>query len=67
MTPSLPWNAAPLFCPPQVAAKAGVYEILNQLGFPELQGTEDQPFSRLRCRWQEQSHSLEPFAAGDFL
>ncbi|XP_059518459.1 paladin [Myotis daubentonii] len=51
----------------EVASKAGVYEILNQLGFPELQGTEDQPFSRLRCRWQEQSHSLEPFAAGDFL
>ncbi|XP_068403850.1 paladin isoform X2 [Eschrichtius robustus] len=51
----------------QVAAKAGIYEILNQLGFPELESVEDQPFSRLRCRWQEQSHSPEPSAAGDFL
>nr|XP_031538112.1 paladin isoform X2 [Vicugna pacos] len=51
----------------EVAAKAGVYEILNQLGFPELESVEDQPFSRLRCRWQEQSHSPEPSAAGDFL
>lgn len=50
-----------------MAAKAGLYDILNQLGFPELQGAEDLPFSGLRCRWQEQSHSLEPFAAGDFL
>lgn len=51
----------------EVASKAGVYEILNQLGFPELESTEDQPFSRLRCRWQEQSHNPEPVAAGDFL
>ncbi|KAB0398331.1 hypothetical protein E2I00_001291 [Balaenoptera physalus] len=51
----------------EVAAKAGIYEILNQLGFPELESVEDQPFSRLRCRWQEQSHSPEPSAAGDFL
>lgn len=51
----------------EVASKAGVYEILNQLGFPELESVEDKPFSRLRCRWQEQSHSLEPFTAGDFL
>lgn len=50
-----------------MASKAGVYEILNQLGFPELESVEDKPFSRLRCRWQEQSHSLEPFTAGDFL
>lgn len=56
-----------LCCPPQVASKAGVYEILNQLGFPELESVEDQPFSRLRCRWQEQSLSLEPFTAGDSL
>ncbi|XP_007454619.1 PREDICTED: paladin isoform X2 [Lipotes vexillifer] len=51
----------------EVAAKAGIYEILNQLGFPELESVEDQPFSRLRCRWQEQSHSPEPSAAGDIL
>ncbi|XP_029787684.1 paladin [Suricata suricatta] len=50
----------------QVASKAGVYEILNELGFPELESARDPPFSRLRCRWQEQSH-LEPSAAGDFL
>lgn len=51
----------------EVASKAGVYEILNQLGFPELESVEDQPFSGLRCRWQERSHGLEPAAAGDFL
>ncbi|XP_036911706.1 paladin isoform X2 [Sturnira hondurensis] len=51
----------------EVASKAGVYEILNQLGFPELESVENQPFSRLRCRWQEQSPSLAPVAAGDFL
>ncbi|ELW70944.1 Paladin [Tupaia chinensis] len=51
----------------EVAAKAGVYELLNQLGFPELESGEEQPFSRLRCRWQEQSRSPEPSAAGDFL
>ncbi|ELK09564.1 Paladin [Pteropus alecto] len=51
----------------EVASKAGVYEILNQLGFPELESVEDQPFSRLRCRWQEPSRSLEPFTAGDSL
>jgi len=51
----------------QVASKAGVYEILNQLGFPELESGQEQPFSRLRCRWQEQSRRPEPSAAGDFL
>ncbi|XP_066098980.1 paladin isoform X1 [Saccopteryx bilineata] len=51
----------------EVASKAGIYEVLNQLGFPELENTEDQPFSRLRCRWQKQSHRLEPVTAGDFL
>ncbi|KAK2498084.1 hypothetical protein MC885_006511 [Smutsia gigantea] len=51
----------------EVASKAGVYEILNRLGFPELESEEDSPFSRLRHRWQEQSHCPEPSTAGDFL
>ncbi|XP_053438729.1 paladin isoform X2 [Nycticebus coucang] len=51
----------------EVASKAGVYELLNQLGFPELESVEDQPFSRLRCRWQEQSQCPEPSASGDLL
>uniref|UniRef100_A0A2R8MZD3 Paladin n=1 Tax=Callithrix jacchus TaxID=9483 RepID=A0A2R8MZD3_CALJA len=51
----------------EVASKAGIYEILNQLGFPELESGEDQPFSRLRYRWQEQSCSLEPSAPEDLL
>ncbi|XP_062070853.1 paladin [Lepus europaeus] len=56
----------------EVAAKAGVYELLNQLGFPELEGTEDRPCSRLPCsrlrhRWQQWPDSPEPSAAGDFL
>ncbi|KAM6184839.1 paladin [Rhynchocyon petersi] len=44
----------------EVALKAGVYEILNQLGFPELEDTEGQPFARLRYRWQEWGQSAEP-------
>ncbi|KAG3264768.1 phosphatase domain containing, paladin 1 [Ictidomys tridecemlineatus] len=51
----------------EVASKAGVYEILDRLGFPELESLEDQPFSRLRHRWQEQNLGPEPSAAGDFL
>ncbi|XP_004680862.1 PREDICTED: paladin [Condylura cristata] len=51
----------------EVASKAGVYENLNQLGFAELESAQDQPFSRLRCRWQEQSHSPESSTSGDFL
>ncbi|XP_037660726.1 paladin isoform X2 [Choloepus didactylus] len=48
----------------EVATSAGVYTILNQLGFPELEGTEEQPFSRLCYRWQEQSHGPQA-CAGD--
>lgn len=51
----------------EVATKAGIYEILNQLGFPELESTEDQPLSRLRHRWQEWSRDPEPCDAGAFL
>ncbi|XP_076961544.1 paladin isoform X2 [Callospermophilus lateralis] len=51
----------------EVASKAGVYEILDRLGFPELESLEDQPFSRLRHRWQEQNLSPGLSAAGDFL
>lgn len=51
----------------EVATKAGIYEILNQLGFPELESIEEQPLSRLRYRWQEQSRDPEPCDVGDFL
>ncbi|EGV93769.1 Paladin [Cricetulus griseus] len=51
----------------EVATKAGIYEILNQLGFSELESMEDQPLSGLRHRWQEQSQDPEPCDAGDFL
>lgn len=57
----------PDLCPLQVATKAGIYEILNQLGFSELESMEDQPLSGLRHRWQEQSQDPEPCDAGDFL
>lgn len=60
-------EALPYLCPLQVATKAGIYEILNQLGFPELESMEDQPLSRLRYRWQEQSRDPEPCDLGDFL
>ncbi|XP_074088558.1 paladin [Macrotis lagotis] len=45
----------------EVAAKAGIYEILNQLGFSEFETTEDKPLSRLRYRWQEQTLGPGPF------
>lgn len=51
----------------EVASKAGIYEILDRLGFPELESLEDQPFSKLRHRWQEQNLNPEASAAGDFL
>uniref|UniRef100_A0A8C7YLM0 Paladin n=1 Tax=Oryzias sinensis TaxID=183150 RepID=A0A8C7YLM0_9TELE len=50
----------------QVAARAGVYDILNQLGFSEFEDPRDSPLARLRCRWQQQNvHSL-PFR-GEFV
>ncbi|XP_051838488.1 paladin [Antechinus flavipes] len=50
----------------EVAAKAGVYEILNHLGFTEFEAIEDRSLSRLRYRWQERTLSPGPFL-GDFL
>nr|XP_005991456.1 PREDICTED: paladin [Latimeria chalumnae] len=50
----------------EVAAKAGVYEILNQLGFSEFENPEDTPLSKLRYRWQQQHHSSLPFR-GEFI
>ncbi|ETE67025.1 Paladin, partial [Ophiophagus hannah] len=50
----------------EVAAKAGVYEILNQLGFSEFETPDSQALSQLRYRWQEQSRSTLPFR-GEFI
>ncbi|XP_073441889.1 paladin isoform X3 [Dendrobates tinctorius] len=50
----------------EVASKAGVYEVLNQLGFSEFENVEDQPLSRLRYRWQLQNSNLLPFR-GEFI
>uniref|UniRef100_A0A8C6Y671 Phosphatase domain containing paladin 1 n=1 Tax=Naja naja TaxID=35670 RepID=A0A8C6Y671_NAJNA len=50
----------------EVAAKAGVYEILNQLGFSEFETQDSQALSQLRYRWQEQSRSTLPFR-GEFI
>ncbi|KAM4636226.1 paladin isoform 2-T2 [Discoglossus pictus] len=50
----------------EVASKAGVYEVLNQLGFSEFENPEDQPLCRLRCRWQQQNPNLLPFR-GEFI
>ncbi|XP_026569321.1 paladin isoform X1 [Pseudonaja textilis] len=50
----------------EVAAKAGVYEILNQLGFSEFETLDSQALSQLRYRWQEQSRSTLPFR-GEFI
>lgn len=50
----------------EVASKAGVYEVLNQLGFSEFENVEDQPLSRLRYRWQQQNSNSLPFR-GEFI
>nr|XP_016847680.1 PREDICTED: paladin isoform X1 [Anolis carolinensis] len=50
----------------EVASKAGVYEILNHLGFTEFEDLEDKPLSQLRYRWQEQSRNSLPFR-GEFI
>lgn len=49
----------------QVAAVAGVYEVLNQLGFPELESLEGKALCTLRGRWQAQGATSRPFR-GDF-
>ncbi|ROL49615.1 Paladin [Anabarilius grahami] len=35
----------------QVAARAGIYAILNHLGFSEFENPDDSPMTRLRFRW----------------
>ncbi|XP_060710023.1 paladin isoform X1 [Hemiscyllium ocellatum] len=50
----------------EVAAKAGVYEILNRLGFLEFEDPENIPLSRLCYRWLQQSTNTLPFR-GEFV
>ncbi|XP_008287059.1 paladin isoform X2 [Stegastes partitus] len=50
----------------QVAARAGVYDILNQLGFSEFENPRDTPLARLRCRWQQHNIQSLPFR-GEFI
>ncbi|NXC33903.1 PALD protein, partial [Campylorhamphus procurvoides] len=50
----------------EVASVAGVYEVLNQLGFPELESLEGKPLCTLRGRWQAQGATARPFR-GEFL
>ncbi|KAK2820493.1 hypothetical protein Q5P01_023452 [Channa striata] len=50
----------------QVAARAGVYDILNQLRFSEFENPRDSPLARLRCRWQRQNIQSLPFR-GEFI
>nr|XP_043869713.1 paladin isoform X1 [Solea senegalensis] len=50
----------------QVAARAGVYNILNQLAFSEFENPRDAQLARLRCRWQQQSIQSLPFR-GEFI
>lgn len=50
----------------QVAAVAGVYEVLNQLGFPELESQEGKSLRTLRGRWRAQGSTPRPFR-GEFV
>ncbi|NWV48282.1 PALD protein, partial [Daphoenositta chrysoptera] len=45
----------------EVAAVAGVYEVLNQLGFPELESLDGKALCTLRGRWQAQGAASRPF------
>nr|XP_015201945.1 PREDICTED: paladin isoform X2 [Lepisosteus oculatus] len=50
----------------EVAARAGVYDVLNQLGFSEFENPQDVPLARLRYRWPQQNVHLLPFR-GQFI
>ncbi|XP_038639202.1 paladin-like [Scyliorhinus canicula] len=50
----------------EVAAMAGIYEILNRLGFLEFEDPETTPLSRLCYRWPQQSTNPLPFR-GEFV
>ncbi|XP_068610704.1 LOW QUALITY PROTEIN: paladin [Brachionichthys hirsutus] len=50
----------------QVAAGAGVYDVLDQLGFSEFGDPRDAPLARLRRRWQQQRSGSLPFR-GEFI
>ncbi|XP_069720064.1 paladin [Phaenicophaeus curvirostris] len=50
----------------EVAAVAGIYEVLNQLGFPELESLEGKALCTLRSRWQAQGSTSRPFR-GEFV
>ncbi|MCI4384670.1 hypothetical protein PGIGA_G00041330 [Pangasianodon gigas] len=45
----------------QVAAQAGVYDLLNQLTFSEFENQKDSTFSHLRFRWREQTNRNLPY------
>ncbi|XP_060795109.1 paladin isoform X2 [Neoarius graeffei] len=44
----------------QVAARAGVYDLLNQLTFSEFENVKDSVVSRLRFRWRERTNRNLP-------
>ncbi|XP_053927693.1 paladin [Cuculus canorus] len=50
----------------EVAAVAGIYEVLNQLGFPELESLEGKALCTLRSRWQAQGSTSRSFR-GEFV
>ncbi|XP_051958207.1 paladin-like [Xyrauchen texanus] len=50
----------------QVAAPAGVYDLLNRLGFSEFEDLRDSTLSRLRHRWIQQNRHGLPFR-GEFI
>lgn len=58
-------NFVCVFCV-QVASQAGVYELLNQLGFSEFEDLRDSTLCRLRRRWQQQNRHGLPFR-GEFI
>ncbi|KAK1794480.1 hypothetical protein P4O66_011351 [Electrophorus voltai] len=55
------WNRPFSVWMQEVAARAGIYDLLNQLEFSEFENLKDSSLARLRTRWQEQNRSSAPF------
>ncbi|XP_072311913.1 paladin [Eucyclogobius newberryi] len=50
----------------QVASRAGVYDVLDRLGFSEFESPRDSPLARLRHRWRRQEVAPLP-VRGQFI
>uniref|UniRef100_A0A8C4WU20 Phosphatase domain containing paladin 1b n=1 Tax=Eptatretus burgeri TaxID=7764 RepID=A0A8C4WU20_EPTBU len=45
----------------EVAARVGLYDIFDELGFPEFEDFQSSTLSKMRYRWQQIPSSFQPF------